>query len=247
MADDASTPFRERGPLEDETALRVLRNGEMTIVGRMPWSSNGTFLVDLEHNGVEAQGIYKPLRGERPLWDFPSGLYQREAAAYDLSDALGWDLVPPTIVRDGPLGSGSVQLFVPCDFDEHYFHILEDPRHHHALQRLCAFDVVANSTDRKGGHCLLDRQGSIWAIDNGLTFHHEFKLRTVIWEWAGDDIPGDILADLWALIDEGVPEAVATVLQPQECAAMVFRIRGLVETGVFPTDPSGRRYPWPLI
>jgi uncharacterized repeat protein (TIGR03843 family) len=241
------SPFRDRPPVGEDLALEALRDGELEILGRMPWSSNATFLVDVHHEEVELQGVYKPGRGERPLWDFPDGLFRREAAAYELSSAMGWDLVPPTVVRDGPLGEGSVQLFIPCDFDEHYFHILEDPSRHHTLQRLCAFDVVVNSTDRKGGHCLLDHHGSIWAIDNGLTFHAEFKLRTVIWEWAGDEIPDDIVEDLVKLFETGAPESVGEILRADECEALAFRTRSLVETRRFPTDPSGRRFPWPLI
>lgn len=219
----------------------------MTVLGRMPWSSNATFLVDVEHDDLDIQGVYKPGRGERPLWDFPSGLYHREAATYELSATMGWGLVPPTVVREGPMGEGSLQLFVPCDFDEHYFRILEDPVHHHTLQRLCAFDVVVNSTDRKGGHCLIDHEGSIWAIDNGLTFHTEFKLRTVIWDWAGDDIPSDIVDDLCELLERGLPASLETTLRPDERDAAIIRARSLVETRRFPTDPTGRRYPWPLV
>jgi uncharacterized repeat protein (TIGR03843 family) len=247
MSDHTESPFRERPPIDDETAIEALREGQLEVLGRMPWSSNGTYLVDVDHGEVALQGVYKPARGERPLWDFPTGLYTREAAAYELSVALGWDLVPPTIVRDGPLGEGSVQLFVPCNFDETFFDLVDERQHHHTLQRLCAFDVVANSTDRKAGHCLIDAQGSVWAIDNGLTFHTEFKLRTVIWHWAGDNIPGDIIADLAELLDEGVPDMVGATLRRDECEALAFRARSLVETGLFPTDPSGRRYPWPLI
>lgn len=241
------SPFRPRGPIEDAVALEALHEGDMAVIGRMPWSSNATFLVDIAHGDTQVQGIYKPARGEQPLWDFPEGLFRREAAAYDLSASMGWDLVPPTVVRDGELGIGSVQLFVPCDFEQHYFHILEDEANHHTLQRLCAFDVVANSTDRKGGHCLIDAQGSIWAIDNGLSFHAEFKLRTVIWEWGGEPIPADIRDDLAELLEVGPPEAVAAILDPSESDALATRTRSLVDNGVFPTDPTGRRYPWPLV
>ena len=114
--------------------------------------------------------VYKPARGERPLWDFPPGLYRRELAAYLLSEALGWGLVPPTILRDGPLGEGSLQLFVPADFEQHYFTLLERPEHHDALQAICLFDLLANNADRKSGHCLLGRGRPLWAIDHGLAF-----------------------------------------------------------------------------
>ena len=134
-----------------------------------------------------AQAIYKPVRGERPLWDFEPGLHKREAAAYRLSEAMGFGVVPPTVLRDdGPLGEGSLQWFVAADHREHYFTIAEQrPDLHPQLRDIAVLDVVANNTDRKSGHCLLagDR---VWAIDNGLCFAPDFKLRTVIWEFAGD-------------------------------------------------------------
>ncbi len=153
----------------------------------MPWSSNATFLVSLGDTG--GQAIYKPVRGERPLWDFEPGLHRREVAAYLLSEAMGFGVVPPTVLReDGPLGEGSLQWFVAADHREHYFTIAEQrPELHPQLRDIAVLDVVANNTDRKSGHCLLagDR---VWAIDNGLCFAPEFKLRTVIWEFAGETL-----------------------------------------------------------
>ena len=135
----------------------------------------------------EAKAIYKPVRGERPLWDFPSGLHRREVAAWELSEYLGWHLVPPTIMRDGPFGEGSLQLFVAADFEQHYFTLYEGRADlHDALRRMCAFDLLANNTDRKSGHCLLGLDGRIWGIDHGLCFAEDFKLRTVIWEFGGE-------------------------------------------------------------
>src|SRR5205814_6009570 len=136
------------------TASDLLRHGEVTVKGRMSWSSNATFLVELALNGTTGQAVYKPRRGERPLWDFPPALYRREIAAYLLSEALGWGLVPLTIEREGPLGDGSLQLFVPADFRQHYFTLLEQEEHREALRRICVFDLVANNADRKSGHCL---------------------------------------------------------------------------------------------
>jgi len=214
----------------------------------MPWSSNATFLVELCHDGATARGIYKPHAGERPLWDFPDGLYRREVAAYELSAALGWDLVPLTIVRDDlPHGVGSLQRFVEADFEQHYFTLLEDERNHPQLRRMAVFDILANNTDRKGGHCLLDAGGHIWGIDNGLSFHAEFKLRTVIWDFAGDPIDPELLSDLQALVDGGVPAAVADKLGTFERDALLTRARALLREGVLPHDPTGRRYPWPLV
>jgi uncharacterized repeat protein (TIGR03843 family) len=199
------SPFRSRPPIATDRALELLRHGEIEVLGRMPYSSNATFLVDVCHEGLLAQGIYKPHRGERPLWDFPSGLFKREAAAFELAEHVGWHLVPPTVVRDGPLGEGSLQLFMPSHFEQHYFTLRDDGDHIEAMQRLCVFDLLANNTDRKSGHVLLGEDGRIWAIDNGLSFHAEFKLRTVIWDFAGEPIPNDIRRRHRAPLDDGLP------------------------------------------
>ena len=241
------SPFRQRGPISNDDAERVLTRGDLEILGRMPWSSNTTLLVDVAHDDHLLQGVYKPHRGERPLWDFPSGLYKREVASYRLSEALGWSLIPPTVLRDGPIGTGSLQLFIPCNFEQHYFHFLEKEQHRATLQRFCAFDIAANSTDRKGGHILADAQDHLWGIDNGLTFHAEFKLRTVIWDWAGEPLPHDIREDLAALVEGGLPEPVAELLDAFERNALQTRVEALIREGHFPTDPSGRRHPWPLV
>jgi uncharacterized repeat protein (TIGR03843 family) len=233
---------------EPTDVAAVLSGGEMELLGRMPWSSNATFLVEACLDDVTERAIYKPRRGERPLWDFPRGLYQREVAAYELSQALGWNLVPLTLARDdAPLGQGSVQHFVDADFEQHYFTLLEDERHHEAFRRLCAFDIVANNTDRKSGHVLVDHDGRIWAIDNGLSFHAEFKLRTVIWDFAGEPVPDPILEDLSTFLDAGLPAGVAAALDPFERDATLTRARALVRAGHFPEDVSGHGYPWPLV
>ncbi len=246
---DDESPFRPREPLATARAVELLLQGEIEILGRMPWSSNGTFLVDIVGpDGAEPiQGIYKPGRGERPLWDFPDGLYSREVAAFALSEHLGWNLVPPTVLRDGPLGEGSLQLFIPADFEQHYFTLQDDPAHRHTFQRLCAFDIVANNTDRKSGHCLLGEDGQIWAIDNGLAFHAEFKLRTVIWEFGDEDIPADIAEDLQTLLDNDLAPSLVALLNPFEREALRARARSLLLNGVYPIDPTGRRHPWPLV
>ncbi len=241
------SPFRDRGPVSNEMALNALLHGDIDVVGRMPWSSNATFLVDISHEHLALQGIYKPVRGERPLWDFPDRLFRREVAAFELSDCLGWDIVPPTVSRDGPLGDGSIQLFIPCDLSINYFDILKGEANHETLRKICAFDFVANSTDRKGGHCLLDAQDKVWAIDNGLTFHSEFKLRTVIWDWAGEPIPQSILDDLQTFVSSSQEEPFTEYLDEVEHEATFQRARALIENGMFPVDPTGRRYPWPVI
>ncbi len=233
--------------MSTDADLALLRTGEIDIEGRMPYSSNGTFLVRITQDGAEELAIYKPVRGERPLWDFPSGLARREVAAYELSAALDWDVVPPTVLRDGPVGEGSVQRFVDADFSEHYFTLREDEAHDDAFRRLCAFDLVANSADRKGGHCLIDADRHIWAIDNGLSFHQEFKVRTVIWDYAGERLPDDLAADLQALIDRGLPDTLAELLDPFERDAVLTRAGALLRNGAFPHDHTGHRYPWPLV
>ena len=158
------SPIRDRPPIATDRALALLAEGDVELRGRMPYSSNVTFLVDVAHDGLDAQAIYKPVRGERPLWDFPSGLSHREAGAFLIDRALGWDLVPPTVVRDDlPFDEGSLQLFMPARFEEHYFTLVAEERFRPELQRVCALDIVINNTDRKSGHCLLGTDGTIWA------------------------------------------------------------------------------------
>lgn len=241
--------------LDHADALELLATAELAVQGRMPWSSNATFLVDLNRDGrTVAQAVYKPARGERPLWDFPSGLYKREVAAYRLWAHLGWSSViggggvPPTIERDGPYGVGSLQLFIPSDFEQHYFNLYEQrPELHEQLRAICVFDLLANNTDRKGGHCLLGHDGHVWAIDNGLCFASPFKLRTVIWEFAGDPVPAELMPAIGLLAEE-LPASVVELLDdPEELDALTARAEALVAEPVFPEDPTGRRYPWPLV
>ncbi len=239
-------PEDERPPAPDH--LRILAEGEIEVVGRLPWSSNGTFLVTCVQEGVELPAVYKPLRGERPLWDFPPGIYRREVAAWVLSEALGWGLVPATVEReDCPLGVGSLQRFVPADFSEHYFTLVEDTGTHEAFRTLCAFDVVANNTDRKSGHCLLGEDGSIWAIDHGLCFHEDPKLRTVIWEFAGEPLGDGLCRDL-ARLAARPPDAFDGLLSPAEIRALARRADRLAADGSLPAPGDDRHhYPWPLV
>ena len=246
---DDDSPFLERDPIATDRALTMLAEGEVELVGRMPYSSNATFLVEIVHDGLEAQGIYKPLAGERPLWDFPDGLYQREVAAFAASEALGWDLVPPTVVRRAlSHGVGSLQLFVPCVFEEHYYSLREQSHDHDdEFRKICALDIVINNTDRKAGHCVLGTDGKIWAIDHGVAFHHEFKLRTVIWEFAGESVPDDLCDDLWRFVD-APPATFDELLSPFERDAIIRRTTALGTARTFPHDDTGgRRYPWPLV
>ena len=227
--------------------LTLLTEGEVSLVGRMPWSSNATYLVELCHDGDEAQAVYKPIRGERPLWDFPSGLHKREVAAYVLSEALGWGIVPPTVLRDdAPIGEGSLQLFVPADFEQHYFTLHDRQETHRALMTIATFDLIVNNTDRKSGHCLLGLDGHIYAIDNGLCFAVEPKLRTVIWEFGGDPIPDELVEDV-ARVAAEAPPGLRALLDPDEVDAVQRRAKAIVAKPVFPVDTSGRRYPWPMV
>ncbi len=219
----------------------------MTLKGRLPRSSNATFLVEVALDGACALAVYKPERGERPLWDFPSGLFKRELAAYHLSEALGWGLVPLTVRREGPYGEGSLQEFVRADFEQHYFTLCEEPAHHDRLARICAFDLIANNADRKSGHCLLGPDGRIWAIDNGLCFNVEPKLRTVIWDFAGHPLPEGVRDDLRRLVKQGLPDAFDALLDDEERATLVARARRLAQVARFPAEGGGDRYPWPPV
>ena len=241
-------------------SLSTLCAGEVELRGRMPWSSNATFLVTVTPigtpTGAPAGGsddepvvaVYKPAAGERPLWDFPGGLYRREIAAYELSRALGWDFVPETIERaDGPMGPGALQLFVDADFEQHYFTLLEEPRYHRSLKRMATFDVIANNADRKGGHCLVDDSGHLWGIDHGLCFHTEPKLRTVIWDFAGEPVDDEDLADVARLVEQGIPSVLEHHLRPDEVAALRARMKRLLGRGRLPEPRNDRPYPWPLV
>jgi hypothetical protein len=216
----------------------------------MPWSSNATFLACLRGDGNELLAIYKPQRGERPLWDFPRGtLCHREVAACEVSEALGWGIVPDTVLRDGPAGIGMMQRFVEHDPEDHYFTLLED--HGTELRRMAAFDVVINNTDRKGGHCLRTAGGGIAGIDHGVAFHAQWKLRTVIWDFAGESIAPDVCADLTRLVDElrgALGDRLALLLNRFEIDAMRARTEHLLTTGRLP-EPDGdyHSYPWPMI
>jgi hypothetical protein len=223
----------------------------LTLEGRLRWSSNATFLVGWDAAGERQLAIYKPAAGERPLWDFPPGtLHLRELAAYLASEALRWHQIPDSVVADGPLGPGLLQRFVAHDPDRHLLAIEDpDPLWVH---RIAAFDAIINNADRKSGHVLEDSTGRLWAIDHGLTFHNEPKLRTVIWQYAGLPVPGDILADIDELalrVEAGdLAATFSSLLSPLEVAAFVDRMRHLVLSGTYPPIPDDRpEIPWPPV
>ena len=228
--------------------LTLLTEGRVELLARIPRSSNATFLVRVSSGDDSAHAVYKPEAGERPLSDFEPGLYRRERAAYLLSDYLQWGLVPPTVIRnDSPLGIGSLQWFVPCDYRDHYFTLYEEsPETHDALFRIALFDFISNNTDRKSGHVLRGHDGRIWGIDHGLCFSAGFKLRTVIWDFAGEPIPASLVQDLTPLV-EHVPPDVAQLLDDAEVAALQRRVQRVLRDCVLPVDPTGMRYPWPLV
>ena len=240
---------------ETDRLLSLLGGGELTLTGLIPWSSNYTFLGEVSLGDESAPVVYKPIRGEQPLFDFPRNtLAKREVAAFVVSRALGWDLVPPTVLRTGPHGRGSVQIFVNVDQDAHFFTFRDDPAFSHVLRSLALFDLIANNADRKGGHCLRAGDGCIIAIDQGLCFHVHDKLRTVIWDFAGEPIPADLAADLKRLeedLADGAGEtgrALAGLLDAGEIAALRRRVAGALASGTFPAPPEDRRpYPWPLV
>jgi hypothetical protein len=240
---------------ETDRLLLLLGGGELTLAGLIPWSSNYTFLGEVSRGDESAPVVYKPIRGEQPLFDFPRNtLAKREVAAFVVCRALGWDLVPPTVLRSGPHGRGSVQIFVNVDQDAHFFTFRDDPAFSHVLRALSLFDLIANNADRKGGHCLRAGDGCIIAIDQGLCFHVHDKLRTVIWDFTGEPFPADLAADLARLeldltdSDGDTHRALAGLLDAGEIAALRRRVTAALAAGTFPAPPEDRRpYPWPLV
>ena len=236
--------------MADDGVMQVLAEGDMEVHGRIAGSSNATLLVTCCLGGEELLAVYKPGRGERPLWDFPGGLFRREVAAYVLSESLGWGVVPETVEREeGPFGPGSVQRFVDEDGTSHYFTLREEPRWHGDLMRLCAFDVVANNADRKSGHVLL-ADDRLWAIDHGLCFNHHDKLRTVIWDFGGAPLEPAVRQDLARLAHDGPPAPLCRLLEPSEVTATWDRLTWLLGLGALPEmvdDGNWPPYPWPLV
>lgn len=234
----------------DEDAEAFVREATIGDGWLHPQASNYTFVVELTRDGRNGFGVYKPEKGEAPLWDFPGGtLYRRECATYELARMLGWGLVPPTVPREADAGMGSLQLFVP-PADEANFFTMRDT-HHDALFRMAVLDVLANNADRKGGHCLKGGDGRLWGVDHGLTFHSERKLRTVIWDFSGLDVPEELLVDVRKLLDavcseesEGTTRLMA-FLSGREMEALRARVKALIDGPVMPQPYSRRDVPWP--
>jgi len=239
--------------VDSPSAEHLLSEAEFLDCRPVWYSSNYVYLAQMSAGEREFAAIYKPHKGENPLWDFPDGhLYKHEAAAYELAKLLGWDFVPPTIVRDGPHGRGSLQVFVTHDPEEHFFVQREREELLPQLMRICAFDAIANNADRKGGHCLLDEHGHIWGIDHGLCFHATPKLRSVIWEWAGEEVPPSLLADIeetgLALAAETEEaQGLLRLLHEHEVAAMLGRMERILRDRRYPVPGQARHYPWPMV
>jgi len=249
----------------NSNSRQALENGEIKLQGQFLLGSNYTFLIKVRHEGQEIPAVYKPQRGENPLWDFPeTSLAGREVAAYLVSQALGFNFVPLTVLRaDGPFGPGSLQQFIEYDPNYHYFTFLESDRQR--LRPVVLFDLLVNNADRKGSHLLIEKgTNKLWLIDHGLCFHAEDKLRTVIWDFAGEPVPEELLAALRAFRStlryaQGrllppprfaprapLPTTLAPYLKPDELAALAARADRLLANPVFPYPPEDRRaYPYP--
>ncbi len=282
MTDRYEKTFGISAAEAEQLIAKSFQDDHATLLGQIANSSNTTLLIDTGTINQNSNGeagsknykvVYKPIEAEQPLHDFPENLARREVAAYVLSKFLGWDLVPPTILVDGPLGLGSAQLFVEADFAEHYLSLIkvvEDRSTEdqdllswidsveETLHQVCAFDYIANNTDRKSSHCILDEQSRlVWGIDQGLCFHELYKLRTVIWDFADQPLPSQItekltqLLDTWADFKRSLGNYQldkAELLGTFELDVLKTRTRSLVSSNRFPIDETGgRRYPWPIV
>lgn len=251
-SDESLTP----NPWRPDTPgiVEVLSTAEMSDLRLVYDSSNYVFVARLEHpEAGRGRGVYKPEQGERPLHDFPMGtLHRREVAAFCFSELLGWNLVPPTVEVHGAHGVGSLQLYIDHRPREHYFVLRETDEHDERLAQIAVFDLVANNADRKGGHVLLDPDGALWCIDNGLCFHRHPKLRTVIWDYAGSEVGDAWVSDLRrareCLLDgDAEAESLRSCLSPGEVEALAERIDEFVAHPVLPEMFPWRCVPWPLV
>jgi uncharacterized repeat protein (TIGR03843 family) len=234
----------------DRAAVEGLETGKVELLGALPYASNYTYLTKVTSD-EELLAVYKPRRGERPLWDFPEGtLSRREVCAYLVSEAGGFDLVPPTVLReDGPLGDGSLQLFIHHDPERHYF-ALAAKFGVEEFAALAALDVVLNNADRKAGHVIEDVAGRVWALDHGVCFHPEDKLRTVIWELAEKPLSSETVAKLERLeakLRGSLGEELSVLLSPEEARATRARLERLLAEKRYPAPRGHHPLPWPLV
>ena len=247
LRDDSGAEDVTPAPITEDDALEMLRTAEFTAARLIPWGSNYSFAAALEDREGRAHlAIYKPQAGEAPLYDFPDGtLYQRELAAYLFSRWAGWNLVPPTVARDGPRGIGSVQLYVEPDgdrADREEFWGSRDLQ----VERLVLFDHLVNNADRKFSHCLRDRAGKVWGIDHGLTFNREPKLRTVLWQFVGEPISSPLLRELRCIRDrqDELRVTMSGTLSRAEIEALLRRIAQFAESGCYPVLNPRRNIPY---
>jgi hypothetical protein len=238
--------------LAEDDALELLSRGTMELEGRLVDASNTTLRAEITLAGLTRRCVYKPVRGERPLWDFPDGtLAYREVAAYEVSAATGWAVVPPTVLRDGPLGPGMCQLWI--DVDERVDLPALARSDHPALRRMAVFDAVINNADRKGGHLLPTHGGHVYGVDHGVSFAVEDKLRTLLWRWRGQALTEEAVEALRRLAaglrgerQEGLGGRLRTLLAGREIAATRARVRRLLSTGVHPLPSEDwPAIPWP--
>lgn len=247
-------PFQNvKEVLSKEEIIEILLHGKIDLQGQFVLGSNYTFLVKLAHGAKSIDAVYKPLKGEMPLWDFPpETLAARETAAFIISEALGWELVPPTTIREsGPFGKGSLQLYIPHNPDLNYFSF--DQKTRNRLIPTAIFDLIINNGDRKGSHIILDENRHIWLIDHGLCFHPISKLRTVIWDFSGKDIDSEFTINLKELSKKLNPGSeliskLELLLNQEEIHALKSRILFIINHPVFPVpDVNKRQFPWPLV
>ncbi|MET9067471.1 SCO1664 family protein [Streptosporangium sandarakinum] len=237
--------------MDDETALRLLREGHMEIAGRLVEATNMTLYCSIRHGGLAAACVYKPVRGERPLWDFPDGtLAAREVAAFEVSAATGWRIVPPTVYRDGPFGPGMCQLWVDADPEADLMALIRGRQP--ALRRMAVFDAVINNADRKGGHLLPLPDGHVYGVDHGVCFSSDDKLRTVLWQWRGKPLSREamnVLARLERDLEQGrLGRRLRELLTLAEVEATWVRVRRLLDTGLHPLPSQDwPAIPWPPI
>lgn len=228
----------------------ILNRSMVQTIQLVPLGSNYTFTANLcdEETGKNYAAIYKPMRGEAPLWDFPSGtLYKREYGAYLVARAFEWHFIPPVVVRDGPHGVGTMQLFVDVDESTQYYQFRD--KYTMELQRIAVFDMLTNNADRKAGHCLLGLDNRVWGIDHGLCFHHVPKMRTVIWDYTGETIPEHIVNDLMEFATDStrlnnLRGELDEILERREVEVFFRRLEQILENPNFPSMNSRRQVPW---
>ncbi|MBA3743872.1 MAG: SCO1664 family protein [Sporichthya sp.] len=245
-ADESGIPAFDTPDLDEAGLLELLTHGELDVIGRMVDASNATLYCSTTLNGVTAACVHKPIAGERPLWDFPDGtLAAREVGAYRVSAATGWNIVPPTVLRDGPWGPGMAQLWIDVDdsVDLGWLVRADDDR----LRRIAVLDAVINNADRKGGHLLPTAGGDLYGIDHGVCFAVENKLRTLLWGWAGQPLPEEtveVLEEVAAEWESGLGPALTELLTPRESTATRRRLTRLLRTGI---HPEPRQDGWPAV